>query len=66
MKYPKTFASRAFIGLPILLALTAFVFQNSGFCDTEEDGTRICCSTNAAGKILDCVEMPPPPEPDGD
>lgn len=61
MKYPKTFAARALVGSPILLALTAFVLQDSGFCHTEDDGTRTCCSTDDDGKILDCVTIPAPP-----
>ncbi|MDE2655756.1 MAG: hypothetical protein OXI71_18330 [Gemmatimonadota bacterium] len=66
MKNPKTFAARALVGVPVFLALTAFVLQDSGFCHTEEDGTRTCCSTNTEGKILHCVTIPAPPNPDGD
>ncbi len=66
MKHPKTFGARALIGLPVLLALTAFVLQDSGFCDILPNGNRMCCSTNADGQILHCVEFPPPPAPKGD
>lgn len=66
MKFPKSPAFRALLALPILLALTAFALQHSGFCDILPNGNRMCCSTDKDGKILDCREILPPPAPVGD